>query len=253
MDNYKLKQKVSETVREEIRKGRLVKSNDVLSILPELIDSIYIDKNQLKEGAENCLGSNNPFNAVLKLFGLQVIKKEKMLEGLINPEDEYADASIEINDDEANLYLKKWLVCNSEQLENAVEKIADKLYEIESQASSEFNEKKNRANDLYDQLEKKTNDYDQLKRNFDTQEKNIAEGIQYMLVQDSESDTNKQLVDLLRDVMEIEVHWDSENSELSDATMFTIYKTDEVAKTSKPCLVRNGKVFIKGVRFVTEN
>ena len=86
----------------------------------------------------------------------------------------------------------------------------------------------------------------------ETNEKMIAERIQYIL-SDSGKDVvsdNRQLIELLKD-LNIEVYWDDDGASFSDSAMFTEYVVDdEVYVGTKPCLIRNDSVFVKGVRFI---
>ena len=75
MDNKEIKYYAEEFVKEEIRKGNVIKGKDILKMLPEIIDTVYIDKNQLHKSIEQCASSSNPLNAILSLFGVQMIRK----------------------------------------------------------------------------------------------------------------------------------------------------------------------------------
>lgn len=248
MENQKVKRFVDETVREEIRKGNLTKSKDVLLMLPELIDTVHIDKKKMRDSVEKCLSSDNPFNSILNLFGIQLIKKERTISKLLNAGEDYDNVAVKVDD----AYAKHWLTLNPGQFRAVVEKIAGKLYELETQANQSYDEEKRRGDELFGKYEKLTKEYNELKYNTESNERLVAERIQYILSlggKDAASE-NEQLIELLRD-MNIDVYWDSDDAPLTDAAMFTEYTVDEEAMTSmKPCLVRNGSVFVKGMRFV---
>lgn len=103
--------------------------------------------------------------------------------------------------------------------------------------------------DKYEELERK---YNQLKRDAEINEKLIAERIQYILSlkgKDAVSDS-EQLIELLKD-LSIDVYWDCSNVPLTDGEMFTEYVIeDEALVGTKPCLVRNGIVYVKGLRLI---
>lgn len=248
MENQKVKRFVDETVREEIRKGNLTKSKDVLLMLPELIDTVHIDKKKMRDSVEKCLSSDNPFNSILNLFGIQLIKKERTISKLLNAGEDYDNVAVKVDD----AYAKHWLTLNPGQFRAVVEKIAGKLYELETQANQSYDEEKRRGDELFGKYEKLTKEYNELKYNTESNERLVAERIQYILSlggKDAASE-NEQLIELLRD-MNIDVYWDSDDAPLTDAAMFTEYTVDEEAMTSmKPCLVRNASVFVKGMRFV---
>lgn len=251
MENRKINQCTSEIIKNEIRKGRLVKSNDILTMLPELLEAVYIDKNKMKCAVEKSLHSNNPFNAILNLFGIQVIRKEKTIDELVNSGDESEEVSVDIDE----TYAKQWLALNAKKAEAIVAKISDKLYEIESEAIQNYDDERSRGNDLFTKYEKLTREYNSLKTNTETTEKMIAERIQYILSVGGEAalTENEQLIELLKD-MDIEVYWSSEEAGFSNAAMFTDCKIDDASISTKikPCLVRSGKVYIKGIRFIFE-
>lgn len=248
MENQEIKQFVDETVKEEIRKGNLIKSKDVLLMLPELIDTVHIDKKRMRSSMEKCLSSDNPFNSILNLFGIQLIKKERTIVRLLNSGENDDNIAVKVDDS----YVKHWFTLNPGQFRAVVEKIAAKLYELETQANQSYDEERKRSNKLFGKYEKLTKEYNELKYNAETNERMVAERIQYILSQSGKdaASENEQLIELLRD-LNIDVYWDSEGVPLTEAAMFTEYTVDEEAMTGiKPCLVRNDSVFVKGMRFV---
>lgn len=248
MENQKVMQFVKEVVTEEIRKGNLVKSKDVLAMLPELIDTVHIDRRKMRSSIEQCLSTANPLNAILKLFGVQLIKKEKTITRLLNSSSEENGVSIQVDDS----YAKRWLTLNPKEFRAIVEKIAQKLFELETQANQAYNEEKQRGDELFEKYENLMKEHSELKYSTETNEKLIAERIQYILsltCKDAVSD-NEQLIELLKD-LNIEVYWDSAEAPFTDAAMFTEYVVDDEAHAGiKPCLVRNDSVFVKGIRFI---
>lgn len=248
MENQKVIQFVEQVVTEEIRKGNLVKSKDVLTMLPDLIDTVHIDRKKMRGSIEQCLSTSNPVNAILKLFGVQVIKKEKAITKLLNSSSEQGDVSVQIDDS----YAKRWLTLNPTQFRSIVEKIAQKLFELETQANQTYDDEKKRGDELFGKYEKLLKEHNELKYSTKTNEKLIAERIQYILSltgKDAASD-NEQLIELLKD-LNIEVYWDSADAPFVDAAMFTEYAIDDEALAStKPCLIRNDSVFVKGMRFI---
>lgn len=248
MENQKKKQFAKDVVTEEIRKGNLVKSKDVLAMLPELIDTVHIDRKKMRGSIEQCLSTANPLNAVLKLFGVQLIREEETITSLLNSSSEQNDVSVQVDDS----YAKRWLTLNPKEYSSIVEKIAQKLFELETQANQAYDDEKMRADELFGKYEKLLKEYNELKSGSETNEKLIAERIQYILSltgQDSASD-NEQLIELLKD-LNIEVYWDSTNAPFADAAMFTEYVIDDEAlANTKPCLIRSDSVFVKGIRFI---
>lgn len=248
MENQKVMQFVEEVVKDEIRKGNLIKSKDVLSMLPEVIDTVHIDRKRMRLSIEQCLTTKNPINALLKLFGVQLIKKEKIINNLLNSSTDPSDVSVQIDDS----YAKRWLTLSTKEFKAVVEKIAQKLYELESQANATYDDEKKRGDDLFSKYEKLSKEHNDLKYSSDANEKMIAERIQYILSLTGKEMTpnNEQLVELLKD-LNIEVYWDSNDAPLTDVAMFTEYTIDnENLASTKPCLIRNGSVYVKGMRFL---
>ncbi len=248
MENQKVMQLVEEVVKDEIRKGDLIKTKDVLSMLPEVIDTVHIDRKRMRFSIEQCLTTKNPINALLKLFGVQLIKKEKTINNLLNSSTDQSDVSVQIDDS----YAKRWLTLSTKEFRTVVEKIALKLYTLERRANETYDNEKKRGDDLFTKYENLSKEYIDLKYNSDANEKMIAERIQYILSITGKEMTpsNEQLVELLKD-LNIEVYWDSNDAPLTDVAMFTEYTIDdEIFASTKPCLIRNGSVYVKGMRFI---
>ena len=249
MRKTRIEECVCEIIRDEIRKGRLDKGNDVLNALPGLLDTVYVDKKQLRTAVENCLDSNNPFNAILSLFGVQIIKKEKTIRNLMNSaEDNDGDVTVNIDDS----YAKQWLTVNPSEVKTVVEDISEKLYQIENEATANCDDEKKRSSDLFDKYEKLNKEHNLLKSDKENSDKMIAERVQYMLSVNGEQATaeNEQLIELLKD-MSIEVFWNADNAPYAAAAMFTEYKMENENLNTKPCLIRNNEVYVKGIKFIS--
>ena len=95
-------------------------------------------------------------------------------------------------------------------------------------------------------------EHEALKGQMEANERMIAERIQYMLFVNGAGDTdaNKQLSEMLEN-LQIEVYWDSTDAPFAAAAMFAeLHVDDASAIGTKPCLARNGEVYIKGLRLV---
>ena len=251
MENQEVKQLAEDVVKAEIRKGNLIRNKDVLSMLPELIDSVHIDRKKLRGSIEQCLSSNNPFNAILNLFGVQIIQKEKTINSLLNSSAEHNDVAVQIDDS----YVRQWLTVNPVEFTAIVEKISRKLFDLETQANKMYDDEKSRGDELFSKYEKLTREHNELKYSAETNEKLIAERIQYILSLGGEAanSDNEQLVELLKD-MSIDVCWNCIEAPLTDTAMFTEYVIeDESLAGIKPCLIRNGSVYVKGMRFIKKH
>lgn len=238
---------VEDVVKEEVRKGNLVKSKDVFTMLPELIDTVHIDRKKLRGSIEQCFSTSNPLNSVLNTLGVQIIKKEKTIASLLNSSTEQKDVSVQIDDS----YAKRWLTLNPRDFRIIVEKIAQKLFELERQANKTYDDEKKRGDELFDKYEKLLKQHNELKYSAETNEKLIAERIQYILSLTGKNDTSEseQLIELLKD-LNIAVYWDGGDAPFTDSAMFTEYAVDnDTLASTKPCLIRNGSVYVKGMRF----
>lgn len=247
MENEKVMQFVKEVVTEEIRKGNLVKNKDVLIMLPELIDTVHVDRKKMQGSIEKCLSTKNPLNAVLTLFGVQLVKKERII-SLLDSSSEQNDVSVQVDDS----YAKRWITLNPKEFRAIVEKIAQKLFELETQAYQTYDDEKKRGDELFEKYEKLLKEHNELKYSTETNEKLIAERIQYILSLTGKNaiSDNEQLIELLKD-LNIEVYWDGAEAPFTEAAMFTEYVVeDEAHAGTKPCLVRNDSVFVKGMKFI---
>lgn len=235
-------------VQEEIRKGNIIKNKDVLNLMPEVVNTVTIDRTKMREAVETCLSSKNPFNSLLNAFGIQIINKEKAVNKLVDTAVEESDVCFNF-DNEHNCGL---LSLNPEEYTKAIEKVAQKLSELESKTDNEYTEEKQRGDELFIKHEQLLKEHSELKQSAENNEKLIAQRIQYILSINSKEDVavNEQLIELLRDI-NIEVYWDSNDTSFTNAAMFTEFAINDDSITgTKPCLVRDGSVYVKGVRFI---
>lgn len=248
MENQGIIELVEDMVKEEIRNGNLSKSKDVLCMLPEIVESVSIDENKVRESIEQCLSTSNPFNAFLNLLGVQLIKKQKTINTLV-------ESAVLQSEDSENIdksYTKQWLTLNVKDFSSILLKVSQKLYELENQANEIYDDEKKRGDDLFVRYEKLVQEHNKLKYSCDMNEKMVAERIQYILSLGGKEEVsdNEQLIELLRD-LNIEVYWDSNDAPLDNTVMFAEYKVDdETMVSTKPCLIKDGTVYIKGMRFI---
>ena len=235
-------------VTDEIRKGKLVKSKDVLTMLPSLIDAVHVDETKLRGSIEQCLVNSSPLNSLLNLFGVQLINKETILSQLSDSAEKQNSVSVRLD----NSYAERWFALDSAKFQAIVEEIAERLFELETQANQSYDEEKSRGDALFDKYENLLKEHNTLKYSAEANEKMVAERIQYILSvsgPDAVSD-NEQLIELLKD-LNIEVYWSSAEAPFTDTAMFTeYYVQDADLATVKPCLVRSNLVYVKGMRFV---
>lgn len=231
---------------------RLVQSKDLqttVSILynaAEIADCVEIDKEAVKQAITQELNkkTKNPFNAILGVFGLRVVnaKDPGKSFGFI-AEDEFGAA---------DLYGSKSLLKLNGNFDVICEKIADLLSLMEKSVSSNSEE----LSKVFKQLDKKSCELDQMKTDYKAQRQEILERTQYILSitgENVEKDSiAEQVVELLADIG-VTVHWSEKGTELSERVMFNHInvRTTEGRKT-KPCLVADGEVVLKGLKFNQE-
>ena len=248
MENPNVMELTNAVVKDEIRKGRLVKSKDILTMLPELIDAVHIDETRLRNSVEQCLTTANPLNSLLKLFGVQLINKEAILNRLHLSCGAQDSISVQMDDS----YARYWFALDLEKFRAIVEKIAEKLFELETQANQTFDDERSRGDSLFIKYENLLKEHNTLRYSAEANEKMVAERIQYILslsIKDPDPG-NEQLIELLKD-LNIEVYWDSTEAPFPDEAMFTEYVVEDATLVAtKPCLVRNNAVYIKGMRFI---
>lgn len=247
MKNQSLKYTVQEAVREEVRKGYLTKTKDILEMFPDVIDTVQIDKQEMRMSVERCLSTSNPINAILNLFGMQIIQKEKTIDNLLSSGT--TDRAVVRTDESCHT---SWLALNDTKFQTVLGQVAQKLLDLENQTQRDRDAERARGDDLFDKYGKLAKEHDALKATMESNERMVAERIQYMLFVSGKEDTdhNDQLIEMLKD-LEIEVHWDCTEAPFADAAMFTdLSVDDETAVGTKPCLVRNGTVYIKGLRLI---
>lgn len=246
MENQNFKKSVEEVIKEEIRKGKLIKSKDILELLPEVTDTVQIDCKKMRRSIEQCLSAKNPVNSFLNLFGVQLVNMDKGFNNLLNPE--HRDVSIKID----NSRVRQWLMINSERFKSVVEKISYELYNLETEANEKFSMEKEDRERLFFENKSLKDECNGLKSYIADKEEQVARRIQkFLSVSGKEAvSQNEELIELLSD-LDIEVHWDCSNTSLTDAAMFNEFTTDIKSKLNEmmPCLIRNGSVYLKGVRY----
>lgn len=208
-----------------------------------IADCVEIDKEAVKQAITQELNkkTKNPFNALLGIFGLRVVnaKDPGKTFGFI-AEDEYGAA---------NLFDSKSLLKLNGNFDVICEKIADSLSLMEKSVSSNSEE----LGKVFRQLDKKNCELDQMKTDYNAQRQEILERTQYILSitgENAEKDSvAEQVVELLADIG-VTVHWSEEGTELSESVMFNHMNVRTLeGRKVKPCLVADGEVVLKGLKF----
>ncbi|MBQ9116960.1 MAG: hypothetical protein IJY04_08040 [Clostridia bacterium] len=241
----KIQQSADDIVCGEISSGGMMKGNAILKLLPELLATVYVDRETMREALERCLSTQNPINAILKLFGLQIIRREKTFALILETEQKNGCGPVSDKD-----FGVDWLRVDGEALGEKIEVISEILREQEKAARQVSEEEKNARVTLLEKLYRIEKKYNELKHDSDIKDLLIAQRVHYLLSlfgRDNGAYT-EQLVELLKE-LDIEVYWECDGAPFTDAAMFAVYNTDDEGMLGvKPCLVKDGAVYVKGIR-----
>lgn len=239
----------AEIVKDIERSGKVIQSREVLELIPELISTVRFNRDYVIKCIKNEIGSGskNPINALLGLMGLRIVHTQNTINVLceeFTTEDCSAGTSGSI------------LRLDSAKLYKTADNMADLLASIEQSSKDDYQKGVSRQNELHSELNNKNNEYNQLFAEYKNQQKAVVERVQYMLGICGENENNQPLKEQLGELLEdldMEVYWNSENTAMSEQSMFTILKCSEPEKRkTKPCIVRNGEVIMKGTKFISE-
>jgi len=239
-------EKINEKVRDLILEKDLQYTATTLNQIADVVECVEIDQEKFKNKIIEELRkkSNNPFNALLQLFGLRMVN-------INNPEKSFGCVSYEKYDGASAFTFKDLLKIN-DRFERIYENIADSLFVVEKSLEA-------RNGDLekaLKMLDKKSSEFNSLKAEYEYQRQEILQSAQYILSVLGENSDNEiyleQIVGMLDDIG-VTVYWSSEDANLSENAMFEHYKVKSTeGKKMKPCFVADGKVILKGLKFISE-
>lgn len=246
MNKQEMKQVVLEILREEKRSGQIINTVDVLNHIPDIMSSVDIDRKYLQKCIREILYSNTkrPLNAIMGLFGLQVVRKEDVLD-IIEPKHGNSENK-----------LNSLLKIDEKVLKEAISSMSSNLASFESEANSDRLRKTEKINELVTKLDEKEYEIAQLRTDSNAQFQAVVVRAQCLLglygPPKSDVKPEQDLYELLTD-LEIEVFWNADGAPLSAAVMFTELKTDDIGQhKAKPCLLYKGEVVAKGLVFIEE-
>lgn len=245
MDNQQISTKVLEILREEKRGGQIFRTADILDVIPEVISSIRLDRQQLYDRIDEALHSGlRPLNAILGLFGLCAVRQDEAL------------LLIQSDAEDGPKNLDTLLKLDESALAAAIHRLAVLLTELEARTAQTEDEQVNQINALIGQLEQEDQKIARLQTESRYRLGAAADRVQYMLSllgpEDRESPLSSQLYELLAD-LSITAYWTAEGAPATETAMFTTLRLDQVnGRKMKPCLMHNGEILAKGVRFMEE-
>lgn len=250
MQKDKMNTQIRDIIDDVIRGCKIGQSAEILEMLPELLESVVVDKRYILKCYEKELKkkSGNPFKAFFSLMGLR----------LVNPNDVVRELGDEIkveNDYAAGETADSFLKLDSKKLKKSVENITDKLSVYEKNSISEFNINASKQKEAINELNRVSQNYNQLNAEYNNMIDAVVQRAQYILSVTGEGNISnnsltEQIVELLRD-FDMEIYWNSTEATLSHSQLFTVYKTnDPSTRKVKPAIVKNDKVLAKGIKYI---
>ncbi len=241
MQETNMKQVVTDLVGEEVRSGRVIKNADVLRYLPELAEAIHVDKMKLKGKIRDSLleeGTYNPLNVILGIIGFRIVSEDGMADRVV---------SYKSTQDK----LDSFLLVDEEKFREALARISGQLQVSEQEERDLEASVNERIMQMSLNLENVTNELNESRQELDYLRQSVAEQVQFMMADcgsaQRESGTGQGLEYILG-ALDVEAVWEAEQ----EAGMFTILKTEHPEQCrNKPCMMHEGKVLVKGLRFVS--
>ena len=233
MQETNMKQVVTDLVGEEVRSGRVIKNADVLRYLPELAEAIHVDKMKLKGKIRDSLleeGTYNPLNVILGIIGFRIVSEDGMADRVVS----YKSTQDKLD-----------------KFREALARISGQLQVSEQEERNLEASVNERIMQMSLNLENVTNELNESRQELDYLRQSVAEQVQFMMADcgsaQRESGTGQGLEYILG-ALDVEAVWEAEQ----EAGMFTILKTEHPEQCrNKPCMMHEGKVLVKGLRFVS--
>jgi len=254
MNKLTMNQKVTEILQEAARQKDISMTTDVMGCIPDLIESVEIDSEYIRKKVETELNkkTGNPINALLKLMGLRIVRTR-----MISDELGLGDAeSFTIDFEETDENQESMLKIDPEKLALSSGKMAATLAAVEAGIYDERRKYKEQGGVVFGELDKKTQECNQLSADLHGQRAAVMEHTQYMLSvlgRDSDSPIAAQLVEMLEDIG-VTVYWEAEQSPFSNSAMFTELKCENPeSRRIKPCLANEETILMKGIRFTSRS
>lgn len=234
-----------EIVGDALREGKVGRSAEILEMLPEILDSVEIDKRQILKCYEKDLKKKPG------LFGVK----------FVNPNDAVRGLGAEIHAQDNVPYTKEqgaFLRLNKDMLRGYVHKMTDKLSSYEESETTNFQDQVQTQNEAIRELDKVSNNFNQLNAEYNNLISVVVQRSQYMLCvagRENISDNlfAKQIIELLED-FDMKAVWSTENTDFSETQLFTVNKCDDISsRKNAPAIVQNNKVIAKGTKYILRN
>ncbi len=234
-----------EIIGDILREGKVGRSAKILEMLPEILDSVEIDKRQILRCYEKDLKKKPG------IFGVK----------FVNPNDAVRSLGAEIqaqgnvsSNEEQDVFLR----LNKDMLRVSVQKMTDKLSGYEKSEMSNFRDQVQTQNEAIKELDKVSNNFNQLNAEYNNLISVVVQRSQYMLCvagRENISDNlfANQIIELLED-FDMKAVWSAENTSFKESQLFTIYKcTNDSIRKSTPAIIQDDKVIAKGTKYVVQS
>lgn len=242
MNKQQVRNMVTDVLREEKRKGALVQSASVLDRLPDVIDTVEVDKKYLYACVKEAFGRSNPVNSVLGVFGLRIIREE--------------DAQRIVQHDSSGEQSANAFKVNERELRKVVSAIGSELAESEKENQEKEASYIEKINDLTRKLDSGQSDFSQSRREYEMAVGAVADRLQFVFSQIGKDHGDDAVAAQLRELLTdlgMEIFWSAEGAAVPEGAMFQFLKTDEPGNHKmKPCIMQNNRVIAQGVIFVSD-
>jgi hypothetical protein len=247
--NEKIKEQVRVIIKEEVRKGNLGEMAEILKITEDLFDAVFVDAAKVQNKISSTIkksGANNPLNAVFKIFGLRLVKEDSLESGVER-------------DSDATKAFMKYLIINEKRMQESVGEIADAMRVSEKKRAE-------REKELVDISNKSVKENEELRKRIANTEsemnstfRDVAIGMQDIISLSKDDKIVDESQSILED-MGFTVVW-----ETTEERFFNIQKGISAQKKStfngkvqgnvyisKPAILKDGEIVIKGYMYVDE-
>ena len=252
--NSELMLRGSEIARDAAREAQIVNTVDIMSMLPDLLDCVSLNKEYILETVEHELTrpTVNPLNIFLKLFGLRVIHTRKTvrdIDGNFSEEDTYTVSEERCQES------GQFLCLDEKAFQKKATSIAARLHEAETEFKETEEYLKTKNSSLYSQIKQGEESYRQILSDYDGCKQAVAERAQYLLSSCGENCQDviaTQICELLSD-LDMEAVWmKNGGTHVSDAEFTVLRCADPEKHKAKPCIMDGRGVRLKGIVFVQD-
>ncbi len=238
MNKMDMKSKTAEAVRQAISGAELAQSADVMQQIPELMECVELDREDLRSRVQAELNrkSGNPVNSLLALVGLRLVSTRKAAEEIdIVPDGSQGQCALKVD-------LKKFTA--------VLASMARKLALLETSAREEKTKAREESSRIFWELDQRNQENEQLAADLRGQRAAVVERCQYILSLLGPEDSSaiaRQMTEMLEEIG-VTAWWEEGDAPYSG--MFTQLRCDDPeSRRIKPCMTDSSGVLVKGLRF----